>query len=187
MSDPKPRANPERDRRRRVFLRALASGRSVVTAADTADIAWSTLYAWRRDEPKFRAAWDRAAGFGSEALFDRVQSALIQRAVDGIDEPVFHAGKIVGTRKRYSDTLLVTMMREQIIYRPEDPESETPPPEADEALEWLGDDDDDDDALETTTVLAPPTPLPALSTESAAPEPAVCLAHLNRAEPEGPS
>lgn len=121
MPTPKPRPNPERDRRRRDFLRALAAGRSVAAAAEGASIAWSTLYAWRRDVPRFRAAWDRAAEFGAEALGDRVQSALIERAIDGVDEPVFHAGKFVGTRKRYSDALLLAMMREQMIWSPAEP------------------------------------------------------------------
>jgi hypothetical protein len=103
---------PDRDRRRKAFLRALAIGSSVAQAAEGSGLAWSTLYAWRRDEPKFRAAWDRAAKLGQDALADRFQSALVERAVDGIDEPVFHAGEIVGHRKRYSDPLLMYGLRE---------------------------------------------------------------------------
>ncbi len=107
-----PKPCPDRDRRRRAFLRALGAGSSVVAAAAGASIPWSTLYVWRRDAAKFRAAWDRAAKLGRAALADRFQAALIERAIEGIDEPVFHAGAQVGTRKRYSDPLLLAALHD---------------------------------------------------------------------------
>lgn len=102
----------DRERQRRSFLHALAAGRSVSEAAGHAGIPWSTLYDWRHDSTTFAAAWDRAAARAQTALVDRMRSALIQRAVDGVDEPVFHAGRLVGTRKRYSDALLLAGLRE---------------------------------------------------------------------------
>ncbi len=112
--------------RRKAFLRALSSGLPVGKAAAEARIAWSTLYAWRRDEPKFRAAWDRAAGFGQDALGERFQSALYERAVKGVDDPVYHAGEVVGQRKRYSDRLLLHALNE--LARLKEEMRQPPPP-----------------------------------------------------------
>lgn len=106
----RPRSDVER--RRRAFIHALGGGRTVIEAADHAGIAWRTLYSWRQKAAGFRAAWDRAAQFARDAIHDRMQAALIQRAVEGVDEPVFHGGERIGTRKRYSDALLLAGLRD---------------------------------------------------------------------------
>lgn len=36
----------------------------------------------------------------------------MRRAVDGVDEPVVYRSEIVATRKRYSDTLLMSAIRD---------------------------------------------------------------------------
>ncbi len=106
----RPRTEPQR--RRRAFLHALAAGRSVSEAADHAGIAWSTLYSWRHKSEAFANAWDQADERALGAMIDRMQAALIQRAVEGWDEALFHKGTQIGTRKRYSDTLLVAGLRQ---------------------------------------------------------------------------
>lgn len=106
----RPRTN--RERKRRAFLNALASGRSVTEAACHAGINWSTLYAWRQNSSSFANAWVNASLCAESALYERLELALIQRAVEGVEEPVFHKGSQVGTRKRYSDTLLLAGMRQ---------------------------------------------------------------------------
>jgi len=103
---------PVRTRRRQTFLRELAAGRTVLVACEIAHTAWSTLYHWRRSDPKFRAAWDAAARDGEDALAARLDSELVRRAVDGVEEPVFRGGEEVGTRRRYSDPLLMFSVRE---------------------------------------------------------------------------
>ncbi len=106
------RPRTERERRRRAFLNALAAGRSVTEAADHAGIAWSTLYSWRQSSAAFAAGWDRASECAEGALYERLEAALIQRAVEGVDEPVFHNGTQIGYRKRYSDALLLAGLRQ---------------------------------------------------------------------------
>ena len=107
-----PRPAPNRNRRRRTFLRALADGHPVAQASAISRIGWSTLYLWRRKEPEFRAAWDEAARAGEDAVAARYDSELMRRAVDCVDEPVFHAGEEIGTRRRYSDPLLMFGIRD---------------------------------------------------------------------------
>lgn len=106
------RTLPDKGIRRSAFLRCLAEGETVAAAAERSRLKWSTLYAWRGQEPDFREAWDRAARLGADALAARFEGALVERAVAGWDEPVFHAGEQVGTRKRYSDPLLMFGIRD---------------------------------------------------------------------------
>jgi len=106
------RTVPDKGLRRAAFLRALAEGDTVPAACDRSRLKWSTLYAWRSREPVFREAWDAAARLGADALAARFEGALVERAVEGWDEPVFHAGEEVGTRRRYSDPLLMFGIRE---------------------------------------------------------------------------
>lgn len=123
---------PGREARRKAFLRALAVGATVAAAARHARIAWSTVYAWRRDGPKFRAAWDRAAALGQHPLAARIESALIERAIDGVDEPVLRNGEIVATRKRHCDPLLMfalESLREHQAARAPPPAPAEPEPE----------------------------------------------------------
>ncbi len=101
-----------RERRCRTFLRALAAGRTVSDACASSGLGWGTLYRWRRVDPEFRRVWDEAAQAGEDALAARFDDALVRRAVDGIDEKVFHAGEEVGTRRRYSDPLLMFGIRD---------------------------------------------------------------------------
>ena len=101
-----------RERQCRSFLRALSSGTSVTDACKASGIQWNTLYRWRRTDPGFRSAWDDAARAGDDAKATEFEAELRRRALLGIDEPVFHAGEQVATRKRYSDPLLMFALRE---------------------------------------------------------------------------
>ena len=69
-------------------------------------------YLHRQSDPDFAESWDKAVQLGVEALIDEAT----RRAHEGYDEPVFHNGEICGYRKRYSDSLLMFMIRR---YRPE--------------------------------------------------------------------
>lgn len=88
------------------FLRALELGYSVGHAAEVAGVGRSTVYDRREAEPAFAEAWDRAVERGT----DRLEDAARRRAIEGIKDPVFYQGKIVGARLVYSDTLLLALL-----------------------------------------------------------------------------
>lgn len=115
------RPMPERAKRRRIFLRALAAGSGVVQACELARVAFSTVYLWREKDPAFRAAWESALRCGREAMEARFDNELMRRAVDGVDDPVFYRGEVVGARKRYSDPLLMFGLHELRAGRPPAP------------------------------------------------------------------
>jgi hypothetical protein len=100
--------------RRVAFLRALADSGIVTIAAKIAGITRARVYQVRKEDPDFAAAWDEA----EEQAADALEAEAWRRAVDGVPEPLVSAGKIVRDDdgqpiaiRRYSDTLLVTLLK----------------------------------------------------------------------------
>lgn len=89
------------------FLEELAGGRTVTGAARVADRHYRTMIRYRSEDPKFAAAWLEAVEKGTDALVDEAK----RRATDGVDEPVYYKGKVVGTVRRYSDLLLMFLLK----------------------------------------------------------------------------
>jgi hypothetical protein len=176
------------ERRRRAFLQAVAAGRTVTEAADHAGIPWSTLYTWRDQSAAFHAAWQRARERARTAKADRLEAALFQRAIDGIDEPVFHGGERIGSRRRYSDALLLAGLRALASEKPAAP---TPQPaqrhdtrkHVTVVIEPFGDSHKEKQppkpSLRPPTI-AEPNPAPLSPPEPAEEAPALDWSHLGR-------
>lgn len=98
--------------RRNKFLKKLAQTANVSLSARHAGISKSALYVHRQKTPSFAAAWDDALG---EAL-DALEQAVIERAVQGVEKPVFFGGEQIGAVRNYSDALAMFMLR---AHRPE--------------------------------------------------------------------
>lgn len=94
------------------FLEELASTCNVRAACVAANIARTTAYAHRHSDVAFAEAWDDAL---DDAL-DDLESEARRRAKDGVEEPVFHLGKEVAKVRKYSDGLLMFLLK---AYRPE--------------------------------------------------------------------
>jgi hypothetical protein len=89
------------------FLAALSATCSVSKACDAAGVGRMTVYDWRKNDPDFAAAWDDAKKIGADVLEDEA----VRRAHDGVNEPVFYQGVATGTIQRYSDTLLIFLLK----------------------------------------------------------------------------
>lgn len=89
------------------FLDALRDGLSVTAACLDAGIARSSAYEWRAEDAGFRERWDDAVEEGTDRLEDEAQ----RRARDGVTEPVFYKGHRVGEVQRYSDTLMIFLLK----------------------------------------------------------------------------
>lgn len=89
------------------FLSALAESGNVSHACLQVQIARSTAYEARERHEEFAAAWDEAVEFAADAM----ELEARRRAVEGTDEPVFYKGMKVGTIRRYSDTLLIFLLK----------------------------------------------------------------------------
>jgi hypothetical protein len=70
------------------FLAALRTTGVVAKAARAAKVSYSTPYALREKDGDFRAAWDDAL----EESYDTLEAELLDRAVNGVAEPLVHQG-----------------------------------------------------------------------------------------------
>lgn len=101
-----------RTRKKRHFLKALAETGNVSEAARKARLDRSTAYQIRRQDQAFADAWDDAL----DVAVDLLEAEARSRAVDGVEQPRFHQGRICGTVRKYSDSLLMFLLR---AHRPE--------------------------------------------------------------------
>ena len=85
------------------FLRALGATHSVSAAAAAVGMSRQSAYRLRarlKGEP-FDIAWEAAFQHGYDAL----HQAALERALHGIEIPVFHHGELIGTRQHFDERL----------------------------------------------------------------------------------
>lgn len=104
----------ERAQIQAVFLETFAKCANVTDASSAAGVHRSTIYRWLADDEDFAAGWDEAEQAANDVL---IREAW-RRGVEGYTEPVVSLGKLVVlndgtplTVRKYSDTLLLTLMR----------------------------------------------------------------------------
>lgn len=95
------------------FVAALARTGCVRDACRVARISSTSAYRYRRRDPVFADAWDAALVEARPAL----EASAYKRAVDGVEEPIVSAGKVIGTRTKYSDPLLKTLLDRDDVKR----------------------------------------------------------------------
>ena len=93
--------------KKRAFLLAYERLGVITQAAQAAGIDRRTVTHWRHTDPDFAEAFEEA----QQAVADMLEREAIRRAVEGWDEPVFQKGKHVGNVRKYSDTLLIFLMK----------------------------------------------------------------------------
>lgn len=122
--------------RQRAFIEALARTGSVSHAAREVNMAAEGAYQLRL-HPKgesFRKAWEAALDFGVQ----RLEDIALERAMNGVLEPVFGRDGQIGERRRYNDRLLMFLLRHRLAYRyaPNKDELLTPQREAELRAQW---------------------------------------------------
>ena len=93
--------------KRAQFLALLADCGNVTRAAEVAGLSRVYLYQIKREDEEFSSEWEKAAKVGSLRLEDEAR----RRAVEGWAEPVWHRGEMCGTVQKYSDTLLIVLLK----------------------------------------------------------------------------
>lgn len=88
------------------FLAAYAEIGTITHAALAAGIERRSHYNWLKDED-YREAWEVAHLAACETL----ELEARRRAREGWDEPVFHDGVICGYKRKFSDTLLIFLLK----------------------------------------------------------------------------
>lgn len=90
-----------------LFLSVLSETASVTAASKATGLARSTWYRHRKSDTSFADAWDAALELGTDSLEDEA----VRRAHEGTEKPVYQGGRMVGTVREYSDTLLIFMLK----------------------------------------------------------------------------
>ena len=88
------------------FFGALADGLSVTEASREAGYLRKAVYRFRDNDANFAVRWVEAL----QMSFDLVMEEIERRGRDGLEEPVFYKGRVVGLRRRYSDRLLLARL-----------------------------------------------------------------------------
>lgn len=97
------------EERQRRFIEALADTGSVSAACKAVDMSTVGAYQLRRQHgaDSFREAWAAALDLGVQ----RLEDIAMERALNGVEEPFYAYGNLIGTRRKYNDRLLMFMLR----------------------------------------------------------------------------
>ncbi len=95
-------------KKRKVFLRILAQTGKVAEAARAVGFQdTSSLQTFRRNDEDFAEEWENALDSAKHVL----EEAAIDRAVNGVLEPTYYKGEVVGYTPKYSDALMMFILR----------------------------------------------------------------------------
>ncbi|WP_341713799.1 hypothetical protein [Erythrobacter sp.] len=105
----KDRSNGWKAETQLAFIEALADTGSVTAACQIVGRSTHGAYHLRRQPgaEEFAAAWEAALDLGVK----RIEDTAMDRALNGVEVPVYSYGKLVGTRRVHNDRLLMFMLR----------------------------------------------------------------------------
>lgn len=89
------------------FLAALAECGILSQAAEAAGVDRVTVWRRRQDDAEFARACDEAIDMAA----DKLEGEARRRALEGVEEPVYQGGQLIGTKTVYSDSLLALLLK----------------------------------------------------------------------------
>lgn len=89
------------------FLAHLAETGILSDAAAAAGVDRSNVFRRRQDDPEFAQAVEQAIDMAA----DKLEAEARRRALEGVEEPVYQGGQLVGTKRVYSDALLALLLK----------------------------------------------------------------------------
>jgi hypothetical protein len=89
------------------YLAALADCGILTQAAAAAGVDRVAVWRRQRDDAEFAAACDMAIDMAA----DKLEAEARRRALEGVEEPVYQGGQLIGTRLVYSDSLLALLLK----------------------------------------------------------------------------
>lgn len=103
-------AKPATPEARARFLGALAASGLICQASKLSGASYQSLLRARKADEEFEAEVQTALSLYGETL----QKEAHRRAVDGVEEPVYYKGKVVGHVRRYSDRMLELCLKARV-------------------------------------------------------------------------
>jgi len=97
----------EIEEKKQLFLSHLESTGIVKKALDKSGLALKTAYRHRKSDTKFCEEWDIAV----DAAMDLLEGEAYRRAFEGVKEPVFRKNGQVGEVTKYSDPLIMFLLK----------------------------------------------------------------------------
>lgn len=94
-------------KKKEAFLELIRSTANISKACRAMNVSRFAVYEHKKNDEEFSKAWDEAY----EEAVDSLEQEARRRAVEGTDEPVFYQGEVVGHIRRYSDTLLIFLLK----------------------------------------------------------------------------
>lgn len=88
------------------FLACFAECGTLTEAAEKAKVDRNLHYVWLKD-PQYTDAFENAQLRAN----DRLEQEALRRAVKGTEEPVFYQGEVCGKIRKFSDVLLIFLMK----------------------------------------------------------------------------
>ena len=92
--------------RERAFLETLAETSNVAASIRASGLSETNVYRKRRQSAEFRAKWIGALREG----FLKLEGMMLDRALNGIEKPVWHGGQQVGTVIEYNDRTALALL-----------------------------------------------------------------------------
>jgi hypothetical protein len=89
------------------FLEAYAKIGTVVHAAQHVGLPRRTHYKWLQKDPNYAKHFAEA----EEEAIQLLEREARRRAMVGIEEPVYYKGEVCGTVRKYSDVLLMFLLK----------------------------------------------------------------------------
>ena len=101
--------------RRRAFLLAYEQCGVISVAARKVGVHRSCHYEWLKTDEGYAVAWKEA----DDEAVERMEAELLRRAVLGIEEEVRYQGQVVGKVRKFSDILLIFLLKAKrpAVYR----------------------------------------------------------------------
>ena len=93
--------------KQQAFLAAYANSGNVTRAAELSGVHRRSHYHWMKNNP----AYEEAFQYANDDAVDLLAAEARRRAVEGVENPIFHNGKKVGAVRDYSDTLLIFLLK----------------------------------------------------------------------------
>lgn len=93
------------------LIKHLLSGGVYKEYLDKNQLTWDALAAICYGRPSLWKAIDSAHYAARMQRLRRLESEAMRRALDGVEQPVFHQGEQVGSRKDYSDDLMKMLLK----------------------------------------------------------------------------
>lgn len=85
----------------------IENGGDISSACQVAGVSIATILTWKVNNPEFQRAFNQAKDLSTVIL----ESEAVKRATVGEQVPVFHQGRVVGTKVEKSDTLLTFLLK----------------------------------------------------------------------------